>query len=451
MERQMLRAALRNLEEMGSLMVCQREVDPRYELGAIIDYFRGTRPILFKRIKGWNIPVVGGLFGDREIFYKSLGVTRKDRIFKFMNAIAEPMPARLLDFGPVMENIKTSGIAIERMFPIPTFHEKDSAPFITAGIVVVKDPETGNRYTSVRRLQVIGGNRISILIESPMLMNQMKEFESSNKSLEVAIVLGYDYPFILASQVKSETFGVDKYEIDSALRGEPLELVKCKTIDLEVPAHAEIVIEGIIPPHKRYDEGPFGEMAGYYGPKSSQPYVEITCIMHRNNPIFQTNFPSSFEHVLPNGLMREVMLYSSLKNMVDVRDVHLTSISGCRFHAFVSINKKSEGDGKSAIIAALASNKDVKHVVVVDEDVDIFKKDDVEWAIATRVQASKDVVIIPGALGSPLEPSHNMRGITDKMGIDATAPLGLDRERFERTRIPGFESIDISRYFTDLT
>ena len=446
MERQMLRAALDKLRQMGELETCNQAVDPEFELGAVLKHFNNERPILFTKVKGSNMPVVGGLFGNRAIYYRMLGTKTEERILRFMRAVSNPQPTKLLKEGPVKENIITRNIDIRRLLPIPTFHGEDSSSFITAGVVVIKDPETGQSYTSVRRLQINSGDEMSILVASPFATQQYLNFENQNKPMEVAIILGYDYELLLASQISSNTYGVDKYQVDSALRGEALELVKCHTVDLEVPAYAEIVIEGIMPPNKRRMEGPFGELMGYYGGVGQHPVVEVKCILHRNNPIFQTAFPCREEH-LSNGLIREMELYASVKNLVKVKDVNVTVSGGCRFHAVVSIDKRNEGDGKSAIIGALASSKDVKHVMVVDEDVDIYSHDDVEWAFATRVQASRDLVIIPGALGSGLEPSHGVLGVTDKLGIDATKPLGEEAKKFERAKIPGFDRLDIQKYF----
>lgn len=448
MARQSLRDYIRLLEEKNQLMVCEREVDPRFELGSVIKKYNGIKPMLFNRIKGYNITAAAGICGERARYAELLNTSSEGITFALMDAVANPMPYEAVSTGPVKENIVKRNIDIKRLFPVPTFHEKDSNPFITAGIVVVKDRKTGKSHTSVRRLQVLGGNRLSVLIESPMLLDQYLEMEKNNEPMEIAVILGYDPIFMVASQVNSQIYGLDKYEVDSALRGEPLKLTKCETVDLMVPAYAEIVLEGFMPPHVREKEGPFGEMAGYYGGGTPQPVMEITAVCHRNAPIFQINFPSSSEHVLPNGLMREMHLYQQVKNIIpSVKAVHLPIVGGCRFHAIVSIHKASEGDGKSAIIAAMASNKDVKHVIVVDDDVDIFNPTDVEWAIATRVQADKDVVIIPGARGSGLEPTHEMRGVTAKMGIDATAPLGELGSRFERIRMPGWEKIKAQDYF----
>lgn len=449
MEKQMLRAALDELKNKGQLLQCNKEVDPKFELGAVLKHFNNEQPILFNNIKGSTVPVIGAMFGNRDLYYEMIEATKEDRIFKMMNAIANPQPTKLLPKGPVMENIITRNIDLTKMFPIPTFHGEDSSSYITAGIVVLKDPETGKRHTSVRRLQINGGNEMNILVASLLAKDQYAFMENQNKPLEVAIILGYDYYLLLSSQISSATYGVDKYEVDSALRGEALELVKCHSIDLEVPAYAEIILEGIMPPNKRVAEGPFGELMGYYGEKALHPVVQVKTVMHRNNPIFQTSFPCREEH-LANGLIREVELYSMLKSLVDVKDVNVTVSGGCRFHAFASINKKFEGDGKTAIMGALASNKDVKHVVIVDEDVDIYSHDDMEWAIATRVQGSKDMVIVPGALGSGLEPSHIVNGVTDKVGIDATKPLGEAGKGFTRAVIPGYENIDIKKYFPGL-
>ncbi|ABR50652.1 UbiD family decarboxylase [Alkaliphilus metalliredigens QYMF] len=449
MENQMLRATLAQLEKKNLLETCHVEVDPKYELGAVLSHFNNEKPIIFKKVKGSQYPVAGGLFGNREIYYDMMGTTEKDRITQLMDAVANPKPTKTLPKGPVMENIITRSIDLQKMFPIPKFHGGDSSSYITSGVVVLKDPETGKVHTSVRRLQMNERNEMSILVASPLATQQYRGFENQNKPFEVAIILGYDYPFLLASQISSATYGIDKYEVDSALRGEALELVKCHSVDLEVPAYAEIVLEGIMPPHKREQEGPFGELMGYYGNQGSHPIVEVKAVMHRNNPIMQVAFPCREEH-LSNGLAREMELYAYVKNMVDVVDVNVTVSGGCRFHGIVSIKKKSQGDGKSAIIAALASSKDMKHVVIVDEDVNIYSHDEIQWAIATRFQASQDLVMIPGGLGSGLEPSHTLRGVTDKLGFDATKPLGEAAKYFERAAIPGFESIDIERYFPQL-
>ncbi len=448
-ETQMLRKTLVEMDNMGKFLQCEREVSTVYELGGVLKHFDNKMPILFNKVKDYDMRVAGGLYGNREIIYKLLNMTHENRIFKFMEAIANPQAYKVLESGPVKENKISRNINLEKILPISKFQEKDSSSFITAGVLVIKDPETGKHHTSVRRFQSNGRNELSALIASSKLTNDFLKLEEKGKPMEVAIVLGYDAEFLMASQISAETYGLDKYEVDSALRGEPLELVQCESVDLLVPAYAEIVLEGRIVPGKRELEGPFGELMGYYGPQNPHPIIEIDLITYRDNPIYQVAFPCREEHV-SNGLIREVEMYYHLKNQVNVKDVNVTEGGGYRFNAFASIKKEKPGDGKSAILAALGSNRDLKQVVIVDEDVDIFDLRDIEWAITTRAQASLDFVTIPGAIGSGLEPSHGLRNITDKLGIDASKPLNDEDEKFERACIPDYENIDINRYFPNI-
>ncbi|NBG88805.1 UbiD family decarboxylase [Isachenkonia alkalipeptolytica] len=451
MERQMFRKTLGLLEASDRLLHCHEPVDPIYELGAVLDYFDSEKPIVFSKVKGHKVPVVGGIFGERQIYYDLMGMTKEDRLERIMDAIANPKPPKLLEDGPIKENIITRNIDIGRMFPIPKSNGEDSERFITAGMLVVKDPETKKTYMAVRRFQINEKDEINALISgaSPLLLKHFKELEEKRQPLECALVLGYDAEYLLASQISSEKYGVDKYHVDSALRGEPLELVKCHSVDLEVPAYAEMVFEGHLIPNKRVDEGPFGELMGYYGEVAPNPVMKIQTVMHRNEPYFQHAFPSREEH-LSNGLIREAEVFSYVNNLVDAKDVHITVGGGCRFHGIIQIKKNHEGDPKTAIMGALGSSKDIKHVVVVDEDIDIYNYKDVELALASRVQAGKDLVVIQGALGSGLEASHVAQGYTDKIGIDGTKPLGEQGKFFERAVIPGYENIDIGKYFPDM-
>lgn len=449
MEKQMLRACLGNLRDRYGLLECNVEADPKFEIGGILEKLGNTTPVLFNRVKGHKMPIIGGMFGDREMFYEFTGTTRQERLFKYMNAVNRTIPPRLLSDGPVKENIITRNIDLGKIFPLPTFHELDSSSFITAGVMVVRDPDDGKIYTSIRRFQFNGGNNISALVTSPFLSDKIKQARAQKKNLEVAVVLGYDYYFCLASQLSSDLYGVDKYEYDGGLRGEPLEVVKCQTIDLEVPAYAEIVIEGVIPYNEEVTEGPFGELMGYYGAVAKHPVIRVSAVMHRNQPIFQISAPCKEEH-LSNGLIRDMEVYAHVSRIVKVKDVNVTIGAGCRFHAVVSISKKSPGDGKAAAIAALGSSKDIKHVVIVDDDIDVFDAGDVEGALAARVQASKDVFIIPGANGTGLDPSHLLEMTSDKVGIDATKPLGEAGKGFEKARIPGYDAIDLKKFFPNL-
>ena len=380
------------------------------------------------------MPAVAGLCGNRPDIARFLDTTVDGIIPKLMGGLAAPKQPRLVKQGVCQEVVITKDIDLRQLLPVPTFHEFDSAPFITAGILAVRDG--GINLISIRRMQMLEGNKLSILIESPGLWQKYAAAEKEGKPLEVAIMFGVHPLITLTSQINSAQYGVDKFAVAQALTSENIELVSGKTVDIPVLTSSEIVLEGRMIPHQRRTEGPFGEIAGYYGPASEQPYVEVSAVTMRRNPWFETIFPGSHEHKLPNALNREVGLFLTVANAVPgVQRVHVTMPGAGRFHAIVAIRKETDGDGKTAIYAALAANKDFKHVVVVDDDVDIFDPYDVEWALATRVQASRDVVIIPGAKGSTLDPSHLWQGVTDKMGIDATVPL-KDRERMARPKIP---------------
>ncbi len=449
-ERQMMRAGLEILRQKGALRVCETPVDPKFELGAVLSYYNNEEPVLFTNVKGSKVPVAGAVFGKRELICDMLGVGMAQCIPRMMNAIANPAKPRLLPSGPVQENVVTSGIDLLKMFPVPTSNELDSGPFITSGMISYKDIETGRVHMAVRRFQVNRGSSINVLVSpaSPHLNAMLKECEKQNRSVECALILGYDASFLLASQISSQKYGLDKYEVDSALRGEPLELVACKSIDLAVPAYAEIVLEGVIKPGNAGKEGPFAELMSYYSEVGTAPLMDVKCVTHRNGAIFQHAFPCREEH-LAYGMVKEVEIYSMLAHTVNVQDVNLTIGGGCRLHAVVSIKKRAAGDGKSAILGVLGYYKDIKHVVVVDDDVDIYDMLDVEAAIASRFQAAHDMVAVYGALGSPLEPSHLEAGISDKLGFDCTKPLGETKERYLRAVIPGFDkkTFPIEKYF----
>lgn len=445
-----MRSVLERLEASGALCTCDIPVDPKFELGAVLSYFNNETPILFTNVKGSKVRIAGGLYGNRRLILDLLNTTDEERIGRLMQAISNPGQPEVVSSGPVQENIVKSGIDILRMFPVPTSNELDSGPFITAGMIAYRDPDSGKMHMAVRRFQVNRGNSINVLVSpaSPHLNSVLKHCAKQNRTLECALILGYDASLLLASQISSSKYGLDKYEVDSTLRGEPLKLVRCQTIDLAVPAYAEIVFEGVIKPGHVGMEGPFAELMSYYSEIGNAPLMDISCVTHRNDPVFQHAFPCREEH-LAYGMIKEAEVYSMLKHTVDVQDVNLTIGGGCRLHAVVSIKKRSQGDGKSTILGVLGYYKDIKHVVVVDDDVDIYDMLDVEAAIASRFQASRDLVVVNGALGSPLEPSHLDAWVSDKLGFDCTKPLGEKAGHYRKAVIPGFDpkTFNIKKYF----
>ncbi len=258
------------------------------------------------------------------------------------------------------------------------------------------------------------------------------------------------HPSLLLASQATTRLGVDEFEIAGTLTGAPLQMVKCETVDLEVPAECEFVLEGKLLPNVREQEGPFGEYPRTYGPQTPKHVIEIGCVTHRNHPIYHTITPATMEHLLLGAIPREAVLLQLVRQAVpNARAVHLTAAGGCRYHCVIQIDKQNDGEPKNAMFAAFTSSTEVKHVVVVDKDIDIFDPYDVEWAVSTRCQADRDVTIIKRAMGNKLDPSSD-GGISDKMGIDATIPFDAkDRSGFEKIEIPGLEEISLSDYLDD--
>jgi UbiD family decarboxylase len=441
-----IRQLLDRWERSGQLLRIRREVDPRFELGAVVKSVKGRQPLLFQKVKGYPDPMAAGLGGSKELIADSMDITPAELLPRLIAAIVSPIPTRLVEQAPVHEKVITSGISLKELFPVCTYHAEDSGAYYVSGVMVVKGEDGRKRYTSIRRMQLLEGNRTGILISSPELFQQYKESEARGEPMEAAFMFGVVPAVVLASQISTHLFHTDKLEVASSLLNQPLEVVQCKTVDLEVLAEAEVVFEGRILPRVREPEGPFGELGGYYGPRTEQPVVEISAVTHRNQPVWQTILPASYEEKLPMAISREIALLGSVRQVVPgVKDVHITMGGVGRYHAVIQIRKVQEGDGKTALLAAFAGDKDLKHAVVVDEDVNLLDPLDVEWAIATRVQADLDLFIVPGAKGSPLEPSHNLRGVSAKMGIDATCPLE-HKEQYRRTHIPGQDEIRLADY-----
>jgi UbiD family decarboxylase len=250
-------------------------------------------------------------------------------------------------------------------------------------------------------------------------------------------VLGL-HPAVSLAASSPAPFGVSEFGIANALLENEMHLIKCENVEAYVPAEAEMVLEGIMSVEKETVEGPLVDITGTYDIQRNQPIIELVGMMHRQDYIYQALLPSGAEHKLLMGLPRETTIWEAVKNVVPiVKAVNLPS-GGCGWlHAVISIEKQTEGDGKNALMAAFAAHPSLKHAIVVDTDINIFDPEEVEWAIATRFQANEDLVVIPNARGSTLDPSADQEtGLTTKLGIDATRPLIKPQGKFERAKIP---------------
>jgi 2,5-furandicarboxylate decarboxylase 1 len=436
-----LRAWLDHLAARGRLAVIKPNVDLRFELAAYAKRLDGLRATLFPRPGGHAIPVVSGLISDRRWMAEAMGVEPGELLARYQEAAQNPIPWREAKSAPAQEVVHRQ-VDLGRLMPLPTHNEHDGGPYISAGLMITRNPRTGKQNVSINRCQMTGPSRLGVLI-LPRHAHMFYEMaEQSGQPLEAAIVVGVDPLTLLASQAIAP-IDLDELEIAGALHGQPLSVVKCKTSELRVPADAEIVIEGRILPGVREPEGPFGEFPQYYGARAERHVIEVDAVTHRKDAIFHTIVGGGLEHLLLGAIPREATLLTHLqRSFPNVRDVHLSRGGVMRYHLYVQIRKRQEGEAKNIMLGAFAGHYDVKHVIVVDEDVDIHNPDEVEWAVATRFQADHDVVVVPESQGSKLDPSTR-NGVGAKMGLDATKPLTAEEMRFKRIRVPGEENIDI--------
>jgi len=438
-----LRGWLRRLQETGRLATARPGVSLDHELAAIAKRLGGQKAVLFPAPGGHAMPVVAGLLASRAWVAEAMGVTPGEVLERYLHAAENPLPWREVDTAPVQQ-IRHDRVDIRSLLPVPTHSEHDSAPYITAGLVIARNPVTGKQNVSINRIQVDSPRRMGLLILPRHLHSFFQAAEARGEALSIAVVIGVDLLTLLASQAVVP-IDHDELEIAGALHGTPLDVVKCLTSEVRVPAQAEIVIEGRILAGVREPEGPFGEFPKYYSPRDAREVIEIDCVTHRRDPIYHTIVPAETEHLLLGAVPREATILAHLKrSFPDVLDVHLSAGGVCRYHLYVQIRKRGEGQAKNVICAAFGTHYDVKHVVIVDEDVDVHDPEQVEWAIATRFQADRDLVIVAGAQGSILDPSTD-EGISAKMGFDATKPAQYAEHRFTRVRIPGEDSVDLER------
>jgi len=443
------RTQLKAVEEWGEVLRIRREVSPRFELPAICKKMEADKAVFFEKVKGYSIPVVVGLDNNRSRIARVLGTDDYGLTPRYLEAIRNPLPPAVVRDGPVKEVKITKNIDLQEYLPVITHYERDGGPYITAGVVIAEDKANGIRNISYHRLQITGKDEIRLLIQPRHLWKLYTEKEKEEKPLEVAVAIGMDASIRLAGATWGSLIplGFDELSIAGALRKKAVEIVPCETVDVMVPARAEIIIEGEILPRMRKTEGPFAEFTGTYGDVWENPVLRVKAITHRKDPIYQDLLTFTPEHHLLLGIPYEPVVYQAVKTYVPgTIAVHVTP-SGCgKFHAVICIKKEHEGDGKDAILAGLYSIRDIKLVTVVDDDVDPYNSREVEWAVATRFQADRDLVVISGAKGNELDPSCPQLALTAKMGIDATKPLER-RERFEKIRIPGVENIKIQDYF----
>jgi len=444
------------LRKKDELKTCSREVDTRIEIAKVTDKSSKTNgpAILFTNVKGFQASVVTGLFGTIDRGFSMIESNKYDGYKKIANGLDNLISPKIVNDGPCKEIIKIGQNINLHEIPVLLHHEKDGNYFITTANCRVKDPDTGISNTSINRIAVQGKDRLSIQSNAPhQLAVIAAKYLARGKSCPIAMAIGLD-PALLVAGACGIPPGIDEYEFAGGMRGAPVELVKCSTIEIEVPAASELVIEGEIVPGTEdgpmgkteyADEGSFGEVSGYFGAHASSPVIQVKAITHRKDYIyhgFGTAEPPS-EHQIFDGIGMQADVYVALKSVIPKELIG--SIYTISWSAVISIKKNRPGQARD-IINTLLKKAGLKRVTIVDDDIDAFNPVEVDWAVQFR-SGPDDYIFTTELPAIELDPMITTPpNLLKKIGIDATIPLDGDKKgRIEILRDQGtarYSSLD---------
>ena len=432
-----------------------KPVDRDLEVTAIIGRLEKDRryPLLhFKHIKGFDMPLVANVYCRYKKIALAMGVNEDNLFDEYLKRKAHPILPKEVSDGPCKENILTGDKIDVTKLPVPKISPEDDAPYFGTPVTIAKDidnPAFPLYNLGIYRHRVIDKKKIGLYYSWGKYFHYLhKKAEDRGKPFEVALAIGL-HPAICISSMDQNH--MHEFELAGALMDEPVELVKCETVDLHVPAQSEIVIEGVMQPGARQREGPFGEYPGYYGHIVDAPYVDITCITHRNNPIYQhASSGKHAENVFFLGWEAD-MLSTLRRYYPTITKIHMP-FHVAPYFCFIAMKKLNEGDAISAGVAAAGLQPLVKYAIVVDHDVNVYDERDVLWAVSTRARPDEDFVTIPRAKGNRLDPSTYTRmktsrdSMVTKLVIDATVKTGIPYELPEPIREPMIDTIRLKDY-----
>ena len=441
-----LRSALERMAESGRLSAFTAPIDTHLAVAGALKKYDGGPALMFTAVNGYDIPVIGNLLCCQLNCEAAFNLNFRGIRDAVGRALSAPIAPVVVAKAAAQENVRTEGIDIAATLPVLFHTAEDAGRFITAGVVIVRDPETGIYNASYHRLQLVGPNRTAIKLDyGRHLRLAFERAKRAGRPLPIAVCIGTD----LALQYTAATMGsqmpenADELAAAGGFCGRPLAVVKAVTQDLLIPADTEIVLEGVISPNQTIEEGPFGEFVGYLSPAGEAPIFEVTALTHRDKPLYQVINGYSFETTMLRKYVLEASLLKVLQAAVPiVTDAEMTAGGLHRFHAVLQVRKTTpqhEGLQRNAILAAFGALKDLDMIIVVDDDIDIRNPHDVEYALATRMEASRDIFTIPGARGHEYV-RIGRNGIRAKVGIDATVPLD-EKARFRRCE---FLDVDVA-------
>lgn len=461
-----LRDALRRLDEAGALAVVDRPVDRSWEVTAVLDRLEEQHrfpAVLFRSIQGfpgWSI--TGNLFASREAIAALLDVPPARLTREIAQRLERPVDPLLVPDGPVTEHVLERDDASLDALPIPTHHERDAGPYLSYGVAICNDPETGARNVGVYRfMQRDPRHLVPSLTSISNIADIFARQEARGRPLDIAIVPGVTPLLGLAASYKAP-LGTDEVALAGALAGEPLELVKARTIDVEVPACAELVIEARILPGERYAEAPFADMSRSYSRQKRGPLVEVRAITHRSDPILQLAFSGHPDATNMAAVCHEVAIWRAVQQATScVTGVHVPA-SGYGFHCYLAVHKvptvegRERGEHRNAMLAAIGAVPQIKLAIAVDDDVDIYNDTAVIGALARRFQAvdpttgEQRLMVLPNLKGASYDPSSMHREYPNsKLLIDCTLRSDLSDEQrasFEEARVRDADRVDLSDY-----
>jgi len=432
-----LRDFLSKLEQENNLVRVKKEISVKYEIANVI-YSLDEKPVIFENVKGYDFPVFAGITSDRDVIAKGLDTTKDKLLFKLVKALQNPKEPEIVDKAPCQEIV----IKDPDLNKIPLLYhlDGDGGRYGSATVSTIKDPDTG-RNVSYHRLMEIGKNKFTArLIKKRQTRTTYDKLEGD---LEMAVCVGNSVAVMVAASLGPPP-GVDEFSIANDLDATPL--VKCVTKDIEVPSETEFVFEGRLT--RDLDrEGPFVDLTETRDFERQEPVFVVDCITHRKDAMYQALIPGRMEHKTLMGMPKEPTIYNEVSKVANCKNVLVTMGGGSWLHGVVQIEKKDPADPKKSIEAAFNGHKSMKHVIIVDEDVDIYSSNAIEWAIATRFQGDKDLVIKSNLPGSSLDPSGKheagKKTLTTKIGVDATIPTDVDKRKYE---IVKYKKVDIDDY-----
>ena len=429
-----IRDYIEYLKENGELLTLSTPLSPKFEISTILSELgkKEAPAFLFENVKGHQLPVIGNLLGTKKRLSMALGVDQENFFENALSKLEKRIPPVLVkDRSPKEVITQKQKIDLLKLLPILTHYSNDSGPYITSGITSARDPKNGVIGRGLHRMEVRGKNELGISLLNPPLSEIFAHYKKENRKMDVATVIGLD-PAILIGSISKIPRGVDKLSVAGGLRGEPVAMVKAETADIDIPANAEIVVEGFIDPKGKERDGTLGESSGYYMTFSKSPTIHVTAISYRKGAYFHAIVPWGLEVDNLLCLIHGIDFVPKMKREIpSLKQIHL--IPGTfGSHAVMSIGTDQKGEVRRALTLAL-SFPNIKKAIIVDEDVDPENDQDVEWALATRFQGDRDLIVVPDLRGQPIDPSSKERFLTTKIGMDATRP---QKEGFEKVDVP---------------